>query len=306
MERSIYSRGDKASFKLKVGELYPSLYIEADNASARGQFFFLFLTRLEYLLLVIVAVLSMPWQTDRSLFAVVALMFVILFGVTLYRAFVSPERSWYNSRAVAESVKTLTWRFAMKSAPFECTLVENAPALKFAEELKSLLALNNSWLNTTDASDDSRAEITLEMLRIRELGFPDRKALYLKNRVDEQRLWYRKKARYNRRKFRSWIALILILYFSGISFAVARTVYPEASLWPIDPIVALAGAVLGWMQLKKFNELSASYALTAQEINLIHSRSLHLSTEAKFLEFVKDAEFAFSREHTQWIARQSS
>ena len=58
------------------------------------------------------------------------------------------------------------------------------------------------------------------------------------------------------------------------------------------------------MQAKKFSELAASYTLAAHEINIIKSLSLEEMTEEEFSIFVGDAENAFSREHTQWVARK--
>ena len=67
-----------------------------------------------------------------------------------------------------------------------------------------------------------------------------------------------------------------------------------------------ASAVLGWMQIKKFNELASAYTLTALEISLIEDKLREVETEAELSEFVNEAELAFSREHTQWVARQTN
>ena len=83
-------------------------------------------------------------------------------------------------------------------------------------------------------------------------------------------------------------------------FARSRNV----SIWPTDILVALAASVLSWMQAKRFSELAASYALAAHEIGLIREQAMLPGTDAEFSLFVGDAENAFSREHTQWVARQ--
>jgi hypothetical protein len=66
-----------------------------------------------------------------------------------------------------------------------------------------------------------------------------------------------------------------------------------------------ASAALTWLQAKKHNELSLSYVLAAQEIVLIKGEALSVNSEKKLSGFVLDAENAFSREHTQWVARKS-
>ncbi|WP_143253742.1 SLATT domain-containing protein, partial [Alkanindiges hydrocarboniclasticus] len=61
-----------------------------------------------------------------------------------------------------------------------------------------------------------------------------------------------------------------------------------------------------WLVTKKHRELSASYRLTAFEISKIKEKFLNISDDKEFEIFVADSENAFSREHTQWLARQDS
>lgn len=68
----------------------------------------------------------------------------------------------------------------------------------------------------------------------------------------------------------------------------------------------MASAIIGWTQVKKFNELASSYTLTAHEIGIIQSKVHDAQDEDAFSDFVNEAEQAFSREHTQWVARQQS
>lgn len=66
-----------------------------------------------------------------------------------------------------------------------------------------------------------------------------------------------------------------------------------------------ASAVLTWVQAKKYNELNSSYALAAHEIVLIKGEAVSVQDESHLSEFVVNSESAFSREHTQWVARKS-
>jgi hypothetical protein len=78
---------------------------------------------------------------------------------------------------------------------------------------------------------------------------------------------------------------------------------PSLSL-PIEVIATAAGAALTWLQAKKHNELNSAYALTAHEIALIKGESDSVHSEAQLSEYVVNSEAAFSREHTQWVARK--
>jgi hypothetical protein len=133
-----------------------------------------------------------------------------------------------------------------------------------------------------------------------------RKAYYRENRIRDQKAWYAKKAAMNRRASRFWFTVGLAAYAVAIALAVSRIAFSEWQFWPIDAVLVFASAVLGWTQVKRFNELASSYTLTAHEIGILQGRLDDIDQEEKFSEFINEAEQAFSREHTQWVARQQS
>lgn len=95
----------------------------------------------------------------------------------------------------------------------------------------------------------------------------------------------------------------MILQAIAVALVLARIAYPEWEIWPTGVFVVAAGSVTTWMQLKRFQEIGAAYALTAYEIGIIESKITEPETDELFSGFVRDAENAFSREHTQWIAK---
>nr|WP_065811113.1 SLATT domain-containing protein [Klebsiella quasipneumoniae] len=106
---------------------------------------------------------------------------------------------------------------------------------------------------------------------------------------------------------RAWAVAILIFYILSLTMTalLAEDLVQAASL-PTELITTIISALIGWVQIKKYNELSASYALTAHEIGLVKEQSYYISGEKDFLDFIRDAETAFSREHTQWQAREGA
>jgi hypothetical protein len=38
----------------------------------------------------------------------------------------------------------------------------------------------------------------------------------------------------------------------------SRIAWPNWPHWPIEPLIVIAASVVGWMQIKKFNELTAA------------------------------------------------
>jgi SMODS and SLOG-associating 2TM effector domain 1 len=64
--------------------------------------------------------------------------------------------------------------------------------------------------------------------------------------------------------------------------------------------------VIGWVEVKRYNELAASYRITSHEIGIIKSEVEIVQDEASLSYYVNETERAFSREHTQWLARSET
>jgi hypothetical protein len=95
-------------------------------------------------------------------------------------------------------------------------------------------------------------------------------------------------------------------YAIATALVVSRIYLPDWELWPIGPIIVFASSIIGWMQVKEFNELATTYTVAAHEIGLIKPQLDDIATEPELSDFVNDAELAFSREHTLWIARRTT
>ncbi|WP_353683212.1 DUF4231 domain-containing protein [Mesorhizobium sp.] len=89
-------------------------YNSADVASNEQQVTFLLLIRAEYVILFSASVLSLDLWPSKAYFGVYAAVFLCSMGILIFRSVTKPEQVWYQARALAESVKTLTWRFAMR------------------------------------------------------------------------------------------------------------------------------------------------------------------------------------------------
>lgn len=139
---------------------------------------------------------------------------------------------------------------------------------------------------------------------VRSLGLEDRIHYYDTHRISEQRQWYADRASANRRASKLWVGVSVIAYAVAIVLSLIRITEPTFAFWPIEPMIVIASSILGWTQVKKFNELASSYTLTAHEIGIIRSKIEEVKTEDAFSQFVVESEQAFSREHTQWVARQ--
>jgi ribosomal protein S17E len=285
---------------------YPALFLSADEASNNYQALFLRLIKIEYAALFFAAVFSMSFLHGVGYYITYAIILVVGLATLLTRALRKPEQDWYRCRALAESVKTLTWRYLMHATPFQnSTGGEQQAKAELRNQLHSIFDENRTTAEKITSDWSGNDQITAGMDVIRNKNRRDRMAYYLTNRVDEQRRWYALKARQNKDRAKFWVGISVVAYVFGGTLALCRIAYPTWQYWPIEPLIVIAASVVGWMQIKKFNELTAVYTVAAHEIGLIKPRSEAVKSDDDFSEFVNDAEKAFSREHTLWIARQS-
>ncbi|MGY4433980.1 hypothetical protein ACVWWO_006457 [Bradyrhizobium sp. F1.13.1] len=288
-------------------EDYPALFLAADDTSNNNQSFFLWLIRGEYLTLVLAAILSMSFLHGVGYHLIYAGVFFIGLAILLTRALSKPEQIWYGCRALAESVKTLTWRYMMHATPFEGGGVggEQQARSEFRNQLHAVFDANREVAKKITSVWSTKEQISTAMDRVRAMNRADRMNYYLSKRVDDQRGWYARKAGINKRNAFVWVCISCAAYILAGGMTLSRIAWPDWPYWPIEPLIVIAASIVGWMQIKKFNELTAAYTVAAHEIGLIRPMAQDADNDKKFSTFVNDAEQAFSREHTLWIARQS-
>lgn len=281
---------------------YPHLYEITNERSAKNQKYFLNGIRAEYALLIFIAVNSSLSYMEK--YSVNLVLFVLLIMLLLVRNIINFEQKWYKYRAVTESIKTTTWKFAMKAEPFNGSEEIN-DAKQYIGYIRNIIKDSKYAIKTETLKNLEGDTFSICLKSIREMNYEQRRDLYVEQRIEEQRTWYAKKSVFNKRLGRAWAVAILIFYILSLTMTalLAKDLVQAASL-PTELITTIISALIGWVQIKKYNELSASYALTAHEIGLVKEQSYYISGEKDFLDFIRDAETAFSREHTQWQARR--
>ena len=281
---------------------FPALYRSADKLSLDSQKHFFRILKIHLVVLFTAAVLSAINITDKWVYVFQLLVLIAALGCSVYLWGVRPDRYWYAGRAVAESVKTVTWRYISKAEPFhtEDTFAQN----EFKNSLKLIFEQNRDVCSKlTDHSNEE--QFTAAMNQMRCSSLEERKNNYFENRIKNQRDWYAKKAIYNKRMGNYFFLGLVFSNAMAVFLAILKiTSCINPAYLPVDVTIALAAGVLSWIQAKRFTELSASYALTTHEIGFINEKSATIQSEEDFSKFVGDAENAFSREHTQWAARR--
>ena len=282
----------------------PGLYQSADKASLDAQSQYFWGLRLYLVLLVLAGAVSFAMDEGRFGAIASALLFLITLLILVALRVARPDETWYNGRAVAESVKTRAWRWSMRAEPYEQKPNQDEVIEQFIDDLKDILD-QNAGLSTKLLPDASRNHpISDTMTTVRNLPLMERLQIYKTQRVDDQAAWYSSKSRFSRRKGQWWFGVSVVLHTLAIALLLSRIANPEVAV-PTDAIATAAGAALTWLQAKKYNELESSYALAANEIDYARAKAALVKTEQQFSEFVLSSEAAFSREHTQWVARRA-
>lgn len=284
----------------------PGLYQSADSASLKEQRKY-FRAIGFYSILLVFAALFAFWSDGNenpTTKIISTLFFLITLSIMIWLRVSKPDDIWYNGRAMAESVKTRAWRWMLRAEPYEdCEDVE-IMRKRFVIDLKTILKQNESLIGKLGIGASVAEPITDKMLQVRKLPLLERFELYRKERILNQALWYTKKAKFNKNKSTLWFTITVVLHGLAIVLLLFNIKEPSLKL-PIEVIAVAASSVLTWLQSKKHNELSSSYSLTAHEIMLIKSETNRITTESELSEYILNCENAFSREHTQWVARKN-
>jgi len=281
----------------------PGIYQSADKASRSAQSSYFFGLRSYLVLLVVAAFVAFMWTKDSYGAIASAALFLITLGILIALRVKRPDDLWYNGRAVAESVKTRAWRWVMRAEPYEDTDNIEIVSKQFINDLKAILTQNQSLSEVLNCNAGIQDPISETMKKIRALPVVERLEIYKEQRIKDQANFYSTKSLFNKRRAKQWFWVSVSLHSAAVAMLLYRIKDPISN-FPVEVIATAAGAVLTWLQAKKHNELTSSYALTAHEIVLIKGEALSVKNEKDLSEFVLDSETAFSREHTQWAARK--
>lgn len=286
-----------------ISDELPGLYQSANQASLNAQKNYF--RGLQWYLILLICAAFVSYARPNDIFGALlsAGLFLVTLGILIFIRVQRPDDIWYNGRAVAESVKTRSWRWMMRAEPYEdCDNLEIV-SKQFISDLKTILDQNKSLSHSLHSTSAAKDPISKIMKDVRSSSVEKRLSVYVDQRVQNQVEWYWHKASFNKRRAQQWFWISVILHSAAIAMLLYRIKEPALSL-PIEVIATAAGAALTWLQAKKHNELNSAYTLTAHEIVLIKGESDSVHDEKKLSEYVLNSEAAFSREHTQWVARK--
>jgi hypothetical protein len=281
-------------------EDFPSLFRDADRASLRGQRRFIRATGARLWAAVLAAVAAI---CSNLLIAgeveiiglVAAAFFVVALGLEVWLLADRPEKPWYDGRALAESAKTLSWRFAVGGLPFP--LGDESSADRFDDELNRLHK-DAPEANIVPTGTDV---ITKKMAELRSQPMEVRRSTYLLGRISDQQGWYARKAEFSERRASRWKLILIALEFTGVIVALVKAFgFLHVDIASVTSAAIGAGAA--WLGVKQHESLARSYTFASNELSMIESRLEKVPDERAWAAEVADAEEAISREHTMWRA----
>lgn len=277
----------------------PGFWRCADNTSIKAQKTVLLLVKLRFFGLIFAALLGVIVSVTSWKFISI-LIIVCFFMVLLVEALeilLQPNQNWYSGRALAESAKTLAWRFAVCGAPFDKDLSPSEAKKLLRERIDEV---------SKEASDkiiiDSDHPIVTEaMVKLRQSSFEERKKAYISQRLENQYVWYANKAKWNQKRATYWKIILITGEFLATGIAGSQYI----GLIPIN-IAGLLSTIVGcastWIAVKQFSNLASAYSITASELAILKSKIEDITDPDKWAIEVDDAEEAISREHTLWLA----
>jgi hypothetical protein len=285
---------------------YPALFVAADAASVAGRNGHTRMVMTDLALLAAAALVGVAierllgpdtvWQYVAA--AVLLALALLTKLATRMRAL---DTQWFDGRAVAETVKSATWRYAMQVPPYDGDDI--AADDRFEDALRDALAARPGLAPYLYHIPPNAEQITTSMRQARSSPVAERKQRYLSARVGDQASWYSAKAAANARSAARWFWVGLVAEGAALIIAimlVARSTWPDL----VAGLAAVAAVATAWTQFSRHDELSKSYALAAQELAFLRSEVARADTEEALRQSVADSEAAISREHTIWVARR--
>ena len=287
---------------------FPNYFIAGDKASLLAQSTYTKFVKCDLILMVFASGLSIyNYQTEDSKTIIYIISGLLLLFATILSLVIKNKKYediWYRGRALAESCKTLTWRYVTCSEYFENNLDKIIVDKRFSDRIREINNEFSDLVGVLNAKHIALPIITSEMNRIRSLGLNERKKYYQENRIDNQISWYSTKAETNKNKYENWFWAVIISQILAIISIVFLIKYPMSNFNLVGLFSTFSASCFSWLQLKKYQENKEAYTTATSELNMIKIELESTSTEIEFSKFVLDSENAMSREHTLWIAQK--
>ena len=283
---------------------FPSLFNSADQYANKAQKRFIRINKWTLVILVLATIVSSLFQDLLAVWTSSILVFLagIMSSLMLFLKF---EKGWYEGRAVAESIKTLCWKFMIGAKPFDIKLTSKQAESLLIENFRDVIGHRKNFFQLIGSDFAKQHQLPDVLTQVREMDLKNRIETYKAKRLESQKKWYSDKVDENKKWRNISFTFIILAQLLALCALIFNFKYDlNVSIAPI--FITISTSFIAWLQLKRYQELSQSYLITATELSLIKSKIHHIETDKDLSEFVEDSESAISREHTLWLARRDN
>ena len=286
---------------------YPATYNIAENASQDYQKKHILSKKWEYGSIILAAFIGIfpidsvqqfYWPAFFTGLSLLVALFVLVLEKSL-----KFQKGWYRTRVLAESVKAESWKFRCCCKPYSQPLALNDAIKQFLDILSKIKETSyaTKFLSGYLSSGD---EVTEDMISTRQKSLKERVSYYRKFRIEEQLNWYSTKANNAKTYYdRFYIAAIICLLI-GIILSIFKFFGKTGQYAFVGFFSSAVIALFGWMQVRRYETLSITYAKVVEELQAISQiLSLDSTTEEDFEEMVNATEMIISKEHTTWVTK---
>lgn len=290
-----------------VDQDYPCIYLNSNAISIYSQRIYKIIVWISLVIMLVSTILNSKFKPSVVIkFDLDKINgFLLLLGalISAILTVIEPSKNWYLGRAVAESIKTISWKYMMRAAPFDIDNQKDVKKLFIdrCDDIRNAVLRNKNFAPAPGKFHNDY--ITPKMNDIRNLAFLERKKVYEKERIISQINWYNIKSRKNNNTGKIYMTLLVLCQFS----AAVYLFFLNSNRYGLDItsiLIFISVSCISIIELNKFRDLSQSYSLTAFELNSIKNKFGSIIDECDLDIFVDDAEQAISREHTMWLARR--
>lgn len=283
---------------------FPGIYKEADDISNKTQRNYLRLLKLFLFILVLSSFLFSYLSNIWEIKVVNAVLSLFVLSLSFIFFLYDFQGIWYNARAVAESIKTSCWRYAVKADPYN--IDDQQASTLLIETMQKIVDMNQDFKKHLTACFSCDDQLPESLSKIRSLSLDERVEYYYEKRIVDQKDWYKNKSDFNKRRSNIFFGILIFLSI-GISLLLFLSIDKTNTIqYPVELLLSMVSIIFTWVQTKKYKELNKSYALASYEIVFITFQKKKVFSEEQFSDLVSNTENAFSREHTQWIARKDN
>lgn len=209
---------------------------------------------------------------------------------------------WQKARFLSESIISNCWLLIFKYENYNTayrkalsTFHERIKEMKKEIDIKNFLSIVEAPNNDNDNPEWMQANFNSSIQA--------KKEFYIKQRIDDQIIWYTKKTTYNTTNSNKYFAVGLLCMTIGMILTILVLINFVPNLSYLGFFTTIAASIFSWKQTKRFEELKTTYSVTADELKDFKKLILNTNSEDELREIIFNTEKAISREHKLWFSR---